>query len=266
MAVLAGALMGSLVTLLVQSPDTTGAAAQPLRVTDAPTCPAVPSQSTPTAVKTKPTPAATVAGAPAWVARPASDAQILTQSGVVLPVTSVVHSGDALIISVMLTAACPGDVSATDSRGNEYRTIGDVTDTLRHRTMIIAALDVNPLTTADTITLTYPRSSKYHVAVDEFQGITTAVSHATAFGESGGTAFTTGPAAAPCRTGDLTVAAVGTNTGTAPTFTPDWTALPVLKLSSYRLSTAYQTASTTAPCAVNGTTTAQWGAVMAVFR
>lgn len=266
-AAFAGALLGAMVMLSVQGVPSNVAA--PVGVTDAPPCPQPPKPPTSTGTaKNKPTPAdvAATSTQPFWVARPASDAQILSLTDLDLPITTAVHDGDALIVSLMLTAVCPGSVSVSDSRDNHYETVSDVTDSLHHRTMILAAFNVDPLTTVDTIHLAYPRASKYHVAVDEFRGVSSAVQHSSAFGESGGTAFTTSGTAVACRFGDLVVAAVGTNSGTAPTFADGWQTLPVLKLSSYRLSTAYQIALGAAPCAVTGTTTAQWGAVVATFR
>lgn len=203
---------------------------------------------------------------PAWVARPASDAQILPGTDVVLPVVSPVAEGDALVVSVMLTSVCPGPVRVTDTQGDAFRIVGDVTDSLRHRTLLLAAFGVHPLSTADSIHVTYPHASKYHVAVDQFHGISTAVQHAQAHGESGSGAFSTSTVRLDCQRGDLVVTAVGTNSGTAPQLTPEWRVLPVLKLSSYRLSTGFRIAPAAQTCASTGTTTAQWGDVAVIFR
>ncbi|MFF1478421.1 hypothetical protein ACFVYD_12745 [Streptomyces sp. NPDC058301] len=72
----------------------------------------------------------------------------------------------------------------------------------------------------------YPRASKYHIAVDEFRGISAVVARAHAHGEAGGTAFTTSHSRLECAAGDLVVAAVGTNSGTAPACSAEWNALP----------------------------------------
>lgn len=203
---------------------------------------------------------------PAWVARPASDAQILDDTDVDLPITTPVRAGDALVVSVMLTSTCPGRVEVTDTKGDEFRVAGDVTDARRHRTMVFVGFRVHPLTTADTIRVMYPHASKYHVAVDEFRGISEVVGHAESHGEAGGASFSTNYVKLDCAPGDLLVAAVGTNSGSAPTFVGDWTALPVLRLSSYRLSTAYRIAPQDRACAATGRTTAQWGALAVSFR
>ncbi|GAA1234634.1 hypothetical protein GCM10009665_26060 [Kitasatospora nipponensis] len=78
--------------------------------------------------------------------------------------------------------------------------------------------------------------------------------------------FSTSSVQLNCGRGDLLVSVVGTNTGTAPQFTPEWQSLPVLKLSSYQLSTAYRTIPAAQSCAATGLTTAQWGAVAVTFR
>lgn len=263
---LAGALVGMALTLALQS----AAPATPTVATEANPC-GVKQPSAPAAVSSnqaQPSVTAHLADGPTakWIARPASDAQILTTTEVVLPIINQVQRGDALIVTMMLTSTCPGPVVASDTRGNRYRLISDVTDSSRHRVVIIAAFGVASLTTADSVSLGYPQSSKYHISVDEFRGITTPVQHAEASGNSGGSAFSTSADPSACTTGDLVVAAVGTNTGTAPAFTEGWTTLPVLKLSSYRLTTAYQVATTSDRCAATGHTTGQWGAVLATFR
>lgn len=203
---------------------------------------------------------------PAWVARPGYDAQILTGTDVTIPITSPVAAGDALIASMMLTSTCPDPVTITDTQHNRYRVIADVFDTRHHRTMIIAAFGVTPLTTADTIHIAYVHASKYHVAIDEYRGVHVATGHVTAHGESGGTAFSTASHPLTCVPGELMLSAVGSNTGSAPQYAKPWAALPTLKLSSYRLTTGYQIAHVGGPCAVTGTTTSQWAAAMATLR
>ncbi|MFF2196110.1 hypothetical protein [Streptomyces sp. NPDC058157] len=203
---------------------------------------------------------------PSWVGRVTSGQEILSGSDVVLPVLSPVTEGDALVVTVMLTSSCPGPVTVTDTQGDTFRIVGDETDTARHRTLVLAAFDAHPLGTADSLHATYPHASKYHIAVDEFRGIRAAVGTAGAHGETGGTAFSTGSTRLDCEAGDLMVGAVGTNTGSAPTFTAEWTALPMLQLSSYRLTTAYRVVPAAQTCAATGTTTAQWAAAAVVFR
>ncbi|WP_328764669.1 MULTISPECIES: helix-turn-helix transcriptional regulator [unclassified Streptomyces] len=203
---------------------------------------------------------------PAWVGRVTSGQEILSGTDVALPVLSPVTEGDALVVSIMLTSSCPGPVTVTDTQGDTFRIVGDETDAARHRTLILAAFGAHPLGTADSLRATYPHASKYHIAVDEFRGIGAAVGHAQAHGETGGTAFSTGSTRLECAAGDLMVGAVGTNTGSAPVFTAEWTAMPMLHLSSYRLTTAYRVVPAAQTCAATGTTTAQWAAAAVVFR
>ncbi|RPF43884.1 helix-turn-helix protein [Streptomyces sp. Ag109_G2-6] len=203
---------------------------------------------------------------PSWVGRVTSGQEILSGSDVVLPVLSPVTEGDALVVTVMLTGSCPGPVAVTDTQGDTFRIVGDETDTARHRTLVLAAFGAHPLGTADSLHATYPHASKYHIAVDEFRGISAAVGSAEAHGDNGGTAFSTGSIRLDCAAGDLMVGAVGTNTGSAPVFTAEWTPLPMLQLSSYRLTTAYRVVPAAQTCAATGTTTAQWAASAVVFR
>ncbi|MER7468325.1 helix-turn-helix transcriptional regulator [Streptomyces sp. NPDC097981] len=205
-------------------------------------------------------------GPAVWVARPAGDTEILSGTDFVLPVVTQVTEGDALVVSLMLSATCPGRIEVTDTLGDEFRIVGDVTDARKHRTVVLAAFHARPLTTADSIRVVYPHASKYHVAVDEFRGISRAVGHAQAHGEAGGTAFSTSSSRLDCAPGDLVVGVVGTNSGTAPAFTAEWTALAVVKKSSYQLSTAYRVVPAAQLCAATGTTTAQWGALAVDFR
>ncbi|SEK58138.1 helix-turn-helix domain-containing protein [Streptacidiphilus jiangxiensis] len=209
---------------------------------------------------------ASAATTPSWVGRPASDAQILTVPGVSLPVVRQVTAGDALVVSLMLTSTCPGPVRVTDTLGDSYSVAVDDTDTARHRTMIFVAFGVRPLTDADAIHVTYPHASKYHIDVEEFRGVSAVTAHGHAHGEVGSAAFSTGADPVECRAGELMVAAVGSNTGPAPTLVTGWTKLADLKLSSYHLITAYQIAPTDGRCAATGTTTAQWGVDLAVLR
>ncbi|MEY9847185.1 hypothetical protein ABH940_004277 [Streptacidiphilus sp. BW17] len=203
---------------------------------------------------------------PSWVGRATSDAQILSGTDVVLPILNPVKAGDSLVVSIMLTATCPGRVTVTDSQGDAYNVVGDETDSSHHRTLVIAAFHVHALGTADSIHVVYPHASKYHVAVDEYRGISAATGHAQAYGESGHTAFSTDSVQLDCTAGELLVGAVGANTGSEPDFTAEWHQLPELKLSSYRLSTAYRVVPAAQSCAATGTTTAQWAAVAVAFR
>lgn len=98
-----------------------------------------------------------------------------------------VAQGDALVVTMMLTGSCPGAVMVTDTRGDRFQVIEDVTDSPRHRVLMLTALGASALTTADSIRVTYPRAGTHHVAVDEFRGLSAVRS---ADGASGGTVGT----------------------------------------------------------------------------
>ncbi len=203
-----------------------------------------------------------------YVGRTTSDEQILSTTDVDLPVLHPVTADDALLVTMMLTSTSQGQVKVTDTAGNTYAMVGDVVDAYWHRTMIFAAFHAKPLDTADRITAAYPKSSKYHIAVDEFRGITAAGPQATASVkyDRNNTAFSTSSQPLPCDKGQLLVSAVGTNSGPAPVLVAGWQTLPELKLSSYRLTTAYQFVTTAGKCAATGTTTAQWEATLVGFH
>ncbi|MER6299502.1 hypothetical protein ABT247_08005 [Kitasatospora sp. NPDC001539] len=218
----------------------------------------------------QPTPAAEDPGAGtaprSWIARTAGDQQAASSTGVTLPVRVAVAQGDALVVSMMLTGTCSGPVKVTDSHGDRFQLLGDVTDSLRHRVLLLAAFDASALTTADSIRADYPRAAEYHVSVDEFRGVTAVRAVTRASGDAGGTAFTTAANPAACVPGDLLVGTVGSNSGTAPEFGTGWTALPVLPPTSSRLVTAHRIATDTGHCVAAGRTTSQWATVLAVLR
>ncbi|MFF1789427.1 helix-turn-helix domain-containing protein [Kitasatospora sp. NPDC058243] len=237
-------------------------------------CPSGDTESAPAEAAARPAPGprpaaartATDDSAPSWASRVAFDQQAVSSTEVVLPVLSPVTPGDALVVTMMLTSTCPGAVTVTDSRGDRFRIVGDVTDSLRHRVLLLAAFGAAALTAEDSIRVAHPRASKYHVAVDEFRGVSAVRAVGRASGDAGGTTFSTAANAAACAPGDLLVSTVGSNSGSAPEFGTSWTSLPALRLSSYRLTTAHRIATDPDHCAATGQTTSQWGAVLAVLR
>lgn len=208
-------------------------------------------------------------GSVRYVGRAGSDAQILSSTAVDVPIDTPVSAGDTVVVSLGLTGTGPGTVTVTDTAGNTYTKVGDVVDTYWHRTMIYVAFGVKPLKTADRINATYPRSSKYHIAVDEFRGVTSVAASAgdSNVYEQNSTSFTTSKTQLWCRSGDLLIAALATNsTGTAPKFSTGWQTLPILKLSSYRLTTAYEFVTGDGKCAATGLTRGQWETTAVVFH
>ncbi|MFH9353392.1 helix-turn-helix domain-containing protein [Kitasatospora sp. NPDC017646] len=256
-------VLGTLGLLAVRAPATAGP--------DARGCPTV-APETPDAAapgeRPTPDPAGPGASPPSWVARSASGQREASSTEFTLPVLAPVTRGDALVVSMLLTDTCSGPVKVTDSRGDRFQLLGDVTDSRRHRVVLLAAFGASALTTADSIRAGYPRAGEYQVAVDEFRGVSALRAFSPASGEAGGTAFTTVNTTTTCAPGDLLVGTVGSTGGTAPEFGTGWTPLPVLQLSSYRLTTAHRLAtdSDTAHCTATGRTTAQWGAVLAVLH
>ncbi|WP_441250503.1 AfsR/SARP family transcriptional regulator [Kitasatospora sp. McL0602] len=200
--------------------------------------------------------------------RIAFDDQILTTSGVNVPVLARTRRGDVVLVALTLTATTAGQVAVKDTAGNTYTMVGDIVDTYWHRTMLFAAFNAKQLDTADQISASYPKASKYHLAADVFSGVSAAT------GQAGGsnvydhntTAFSTSAAPLTCTAGDLLVSVVATNTGPKPQFSADWQALPELRLSSYRQTTAYRFVTTTEKCAATGTTTAQWEALAVLLH
>lgn len=81
-----------------------------------------------------------------------------------------VARGDALIVTVALTGAGTGPVTVTDTAANRYRAAGDA----RHRLLLFALLNAEPLDTLDEIDIRWPRATAEHVSVDAFHGITAA--------------------------------------------------------------------------------------------
>ncbi|MFJ9950104.1 helix-turn-helix domain-containing protein [Kitasatospora sp. NPDC091207] len=158
---------------------------------DASTCPAEEETSRP-ATGTPPPSGHAGSDAPSWISRTASDQQAGSSTEAVLPVLAPVTQGDALVVTMMLTGTCAGAVTVTDTRGDRFQIIEDVTDALRHRVLLLTALGASALTTADSIRVTYPRASTYHVAVDEFRGVSAVRSAEGTPGDTGGdTAVTT---------------------------------------------------------------------------
>ncbi|GAA2821440.1 hypothetical protein GCM10010441_52290 [Kitasatospora paracochleata] len=61
-----------------------------------------------------------------------------------------------------------------------------------------------------------------------------------------------------CAPGDIVIAAIGSNTGSAPVLPPGWQRTPEVQLSSYRLTIAFRRATDHDGCTLSGTSQAQW--------
>jgi hypothetical protein len=200
----------------------------------------------------------------AYIQRIASEAIIGSSASTTLSTTAGSTPGDALIISLYLSGATAGPVTASDSQGNTYTVVSDLTDTSKHRVVILAAFQTTSLPLSSAITVAWPAGSKHHVSVDEFAGVTAFGQQATATGPAAGTTFTAGPISTGTAN-ELLFTAVGTNSGTAAGFASPWHPLPVLALSSYKLTSAFQIVSATGGYASTGTTTGEWVADLVAF-
>ncbi|WP_246193392.1 hypothetical protein [Kitasatospora atroaurantiaca] len=203
----------------------------------------------------------------AHVARIAADAQIISSTGTDLRVDHPVTSGDALVVALMLTSTTAGTIAVTDTAGNHYDMVADVTDPFHHRTALFTAFKVSPLHADDHLTITWPQASKHHIAVEEFHGISAAKGQAAGFGtydHSNRTIAAGIPTG--CAPGDLVIAAIGSNSGPAPALTPGWQLLPELQLSSYRLTIAFRRTSAHEGCTLTGTSQAQWETALVSLR
>jgi DNA-binding XRE family transcriptional regulator len=202
-----------------------------------------------------------------YVARIAADAQIISSTGTALRVDHPVTSGDALVVALMLTSTSAGTIAVTDTAGNRYNMVADVTDPYHHRTALFAAFRVSPLHVGDHFTITWPAASKYHVAVEQFHGISAAQGQASGFGTYDHSNQTLAAGiTAGCAPGDLVMAAIGSNTGPGPVLAQGWHHLPELQLSSYRLTIVYRSATGHDGCVLTGVSRAQWETALVSFR
>ncbi|MEV8530235.1 MULTISPECIES: hypothetical protein [unclassified Streptomyces] len=202
-----------------------------------------------------------------YVARVAADAQIISSTGTTLRVNRPVQSGDAVVMALMLTSTTAGTVAVTDSQANHYAMVADVTDSYHHRTLVFASFGSKAVRPGDSFHLTWPHSSKYHVAVEEFHGVAAARGQAAGFGpyDHSSRPIAVGMSNG-CAPGDLVFAAVGSNSGPAPHLASGWQRLPGLQLSSYRLTVAFRRATHYADCSLTGTSNAQWETALVSLR
>jgi DNA-binding SARP family transcriptional activator len=204
-----------------------------------------------------------------YVGRVGSDQQIMSTSGVEVPVVNEVGAGNLVIVSLGLTSTTDGPVTVTDTAGNTYKKVADVMDVYWHRVMVYAAFNARAMTTVDRVIAHYPQSSKYHIAVDEFSGLSRASSSVTGWNtyEHNQGSFTTSATPLDCAPGDLLLSVIATNSGPAPVLAHGWQTLRPLKLSSYRLTTAFRYVTKSEKCAVTRTnSTAQWAATAVVLH
>jgi PKD repeat protein len=203
------------------------------------------------------------------VGRVASATSSSTTTRAVLTTTAAVPAGNSLIISLLLsstTAPTTGAVSATDSAGNPYRIDQDVNDgSAGDRHLIMSGLKLAAaLPAGATLTLSFPSSAEYHASVDEFSGLSARDQHVGASATA--TAFSAGPTPTTTQANELLFGAVGTESGTTPTFAAGWQRLGVLTVGGDYQATAFQTVSATGAYSVTGTTGGTWMAAIVTYR
>ncbi|MER5635924.1 vanadium-dependent haloperoxidase [Kitasatospora sp. NPDC002227] len=202
---------------------------------------------------------------PAYLARVASDAAAVSGASLTLPVGRAVGAGDSLLVSAMLTNTHSGAVAATDSQGNAYTVVKDTPDGSSDRTLVLASVGVRPLSSTDTITLTYPTTGEHHVAVDEFTKVTAVDKVATATGAAG-TPFNSGATGTTSAAKELVFGVAGVQGGKTVTWDAGFSPLPTLTVVEDQLATAYRSVSTVGSYAASGTATHQWTATAVTLR
>jgi len=134
--------------------------------------------------------------------------------------------GDTVMVCFNLTdfGASPGTTLVTDSKGNTYTKIADVTTIFCH-TALYASKLTTALIASDTIDLDFAGAPDCTVAIAGFSNLTEAVENTATRTRAVDTAITVGPLASSTTVPLLLVASLGAlQTGTA-TFTPGggWT-------------------------------------------
>lgn len=209
--------------------------------------------------------ALTATGSIAYQGSVAGAAAAASGTSLTLPVTRTVRAGDALLVSAMLTNTKSGAVTATDSQGNVYTTAADRTDGSGDRTLVLTSIGTKPLSTSDTITLTYPTTGEHHVSVQEFSGVT-AVDQVSSATGAAGTPFNSGATAGTSAANELVFGVAGVQGGENATWSSGFTAQPTLFVAEDQLATAYRIVSATGNYAATGTATHQWMSSVVTLR
>ena len=178
---------------------------------------------------------------------------------------------DAIVVSVMVTSAGYGNVTATDTAGDVFTKVADISDggggAGSDRTVILAAFKTRGLNLSDTVNVVFPNAAEHHVTIDEYSGIKGVDTSISQTGPNT-TSFTSG-ALTPSHAGDMLVAVAGLQNSTTPSLTSGWTALPSLSVPTGQnpdwLITGYHTASGTGASTASGTSNGVWMAAQAAF-
>ncbi len=129
---------------------------------------------------------------------------------------SGVAVGNTLVLRLALRGASTAAIAASDTRGNTY-ILDRNQRTLTQRVAILHARVTTALTSADSITVTFPSSTGSGVVVDEFSNVIAGAAHAS--GAGSGTSAAPSVSATTSATPTLLVGAVsiaGQLTGTQP--------------------------------------------------
>ncbi|AUG79418.1 hypothetical protein CFP65_4690 [Kitasatospora sp. MMS16-BH015] len=204
---------------------------------------------------------------PSYTGRVAAATAAVSGTSVTLPVGRAVAAGHTLLVSTMLTNTHSGTVTATDSQGNGYALVPGfpVNDGAGDRTLVLSAVGVRPLSATDTITLHYPTTGEYQVAVDEFANVSAVDRVATATGAAG-TPFNSGATAATSTPNELVWGVGGIQGGKTAGWDAGYSALPTVTLVEDQLATAYRSVSAVGSYAASGTASHQWMAAAVTLR
>lgn len=173
-----------------------------------------------------------------------------------------VASGDAVMISLLLTGSGSGPVFATDAAGNGYSVDVDRSDGSGDRLLVLSSRNVAPLASGAAITIDFPASATSYATADEFAGVAALDQVASASGKtstfSSGTATTTAA-------GEMLFGAVGTPSGGSATWASAWKALASISGGGRRLGPAWQVSGAAGPYQASGTASGPWLADLATY-
>jgi PKD repeat protein len=195
----------------------------------------------------------------------ATSASSATSAALVVK-TPGAQAGQTLLVALLLssTSSLTGAVTAADSAGNVYSVDRDVNDgSDGDRALVLSARNVRALAAGNTISLTFPTSAEYHVSIDEFGGVAALDRSAGAFGRT--SSFNSGATTTTAQPNELLFGLVGVESGSTPSFSAGWNALPALSVSTDWQRTGYQISGTTGQFAATGSTTGTWMAAIATY-
>lgn len=228
------------------------------------------SSTGPAAAATAPAPKGTPTAAPAaspkptaspYLGRVGSSAGAAT-AAIATVTVSPVPAGSLLVASVALVGAASGVPQVADSAGDVFRLDVNQTDASGDMLLIYTAANVRTLTSADSVTVTFPAAAAHAVAVDAFAGHAVADQTASATG-TGGSADT-GRTGATAASGELAVAGLVGLAG--PATVTGFTALPPLTVGGATLATGYRVLGAAGKYTAGGTAAGDWLAGLVTVR